>query len=295
MVGAAIKTPSSSTPPPAPKPRPTTPTREGGARRSGRPATFIRIALSIFIVWHFAGVFMAAMCIPASSPLVMNIAQNRPMQWYLDATFMNQGHSFFAPGVGPGHLIKFVLYDQNNQIVEQGDFPSRKEHWPRLLYHRYFMLADQAELMFDDKATHDLWQRKYLEAYGRQLLRDHEKAQTVVVRRYAHWPLPANYMNKSVEILSKNIKQLKEQKRYDEASELSHTLIKDAMSRGYSYFKQDFPRQMEGRHIDDQGFELLGEGVQRRTDLEPDARKQSMYWQNNRANTASRPWGAPQR
>jgi hypothetical protein len=102
-------------------------------------------------------------------------------------------------------------------------------------------------------------------------------------------------MNGSVEVLSKNIKQLKEQKRYDEASELSKSLIKDALSRGYSFFKQDFPREMQGRRIDDQGFELIGEATQRRTDLEPDVRKQSMYWQNNRANTASRPWGAPPR
>src|SRR6476646_854336 len=193
MVGAAIKTPSASTPPPAPKPKPTMPTREGGSRKPGRPAKFIRVAISIFIVWHFAGVFMAAMCIPASSPLVTDIAQRPPMQWYLDATYMNQGHSFFAPEVGPGHMIKFVLYDQNNQIVEQGDFPSRKEHWPRLLYHRYFMLADQSELPFEDKPTRDYWSRKYLEAYGRQLLSTHENAQSVRLLRYAHWPPPRHY------------------------------------------------------------------------------------------------------
>jgi hypothetical protein len=206
---------------------------------------------------------------------------------------MNQGHSFFAPEVGPGHMIKYALYDQNNQVVEQGDFPSRKEHWPRLLYHRYFMLADQADMPADDKATRDLWQRKYLEAYGRQLLRAHEQAQTVVVRRYAHWPLPANYMKNAIAGVRRDVKQLDDQKRTEEANELYHNLIKEAMNRGYSYFKQDFPRQMEGRRIDDQGFELLGEAVQRRSDLEPDARKQTMYWQNNRANTASRPWGAP--
>jgi hypothetical protein len=293
MVGAAIKTPSASTPPPAPRPKPTTPSREGGSRKPGRPASFIRIAISIFIVWHFAGVFMAAMCIPASSKLVMDIAQSPPMQWYLDATFMNQGHSFFAPEVGPGHLIKYALYDQNNQVVEQGDFPSRKEHWPRLLYHRYFMLADQADMPTDDKATRDLWQRKYLEAYGRQLLRTHEQAQTVVVRRYAHWPLPASYVNSALRGVRQDIKQLDEQKRSAESNDLYHNMIKEAMSRGYSYFKQDFPREMQGRRIDDQGFELLGEAIQRRTDLEPEARKQTMNWQGYRTNTASRPWGAP--
>src|SRR3954464_8931159 len=102
MVGAAIKTPTVSTPTPAPKPRPEKPQREGAARRGGRPALFIRIGLTVFIAWHFTGVFLAALCVPSSSDLVMRIAQHPPMQWYLDATYMNQGHSFFAPFVGPG-------------------------------------------------------------------------------------------------------------------------------------------------------------------------------------------------
>ena len=64
---------------------------------------------------------------------------------------------------------------------------------PRLLYHRYFMLADQAELPFDDKPTRDYWGRKYLEAYGRQLLAINENAQSVRLLRYNHWPPPRRY------------------------------------------------------------------------------------------------------
>lgn len=281
--------------------RPTPPQREPGAapRKAGSPAMFVRVAVSIFIVWHFAGVFLAALSIPISSPLVYSIAQKGIMQWYLDAIFMNQGHSFFAPEVGPGHLIKYQLYDQNNQIVEQSDFPSRKEHWPRLLYHRYFMLADQSDVPTDNKQESDMWQRKYLEAYGRQLLRDHEQAQTVVVRRYAHWPLPESYVSDGIRSVRRDVDQLKQQNRAAEATDLYRNLVKEAMNRGYAVFKNDFPREMQNRRIDDQGYELLGEAVQRRTDLEPDARKQTMNWQNirpnapNTPNMATRPWGAP--
>ena len=120
----------------------------------------------------------------------MNIAQKPPMQWYLDALYMNQGHSFFAPDVGPGHLIRYQLFDQSGREIEQGEFPNRKEHWPRLFYHRHFMLADQSELPSDDKQFRDYWQRKYLEAYGRHLLRINENAQSVRLQRFAHWPLP---------------------------------------------------------------------------------------------------------
>ena len=291
MVGPAIKTPSSSPPAPPPKPRAAGASREGGARRGGRPALVIRIALTIFILWHFTGVFLAALCVPTSSPMVLRIAQGWPMQGYLDALFMNQGHSFFAPDVGPGHLVRYQLLDQNGREIEHNDFPNRKEQWPRLLYHRYFMLADQSELPVSDKAGRDQWQKKYLEAYGRQILRDHPNAQTVVLRRYAHWPLPYSYAANSIKALRGQLAQLYEQNRTAEADELSRSLIKEAIARGYSYFKEDFARDTQGRRIDDQGYEILVEATQSRTDLEPEAQKQTMNWQNIRANTASRPWG----
>jgi hypothetical protein len=293
MVGAAIKTPTASTPAPAPKPRPEKPLREGSSRRGGRPALLIRVALTIFILWQFTGVFLAALCVPATSELVMDIAQHWPMQWYLDALYMNQGHSFFAQEVGPGHLIRYQLLDQNGHEIEHGDFPSRKDHWPRLLYHRYFMLADQSEVPFNDKATRDLWQRNYLEAFGRQLLREHVQAQTVVLRRYNHWPLPYNYVAGGLKNVRNQIKQLSDQKRTNEADELSSNLVKEAMTRGYTYFKDDFPREMPNRHIDDQGYEVVGEASQTRNDLEPEARKQAANWQNIRMDTANRPWGPP--
>ena len=146
--------------------------REGGSppRRNGAPGPIIRIVISLLIVWHFTGVFLAALSIPASSPLVMNIAQKRPMQWYLDALYLNQGHSFFAPDVGPGHIIRYELLDQSGRAIEQGELPSRKEHWPRLFYHRHMMLADQSELPSDDKQFRDYWQRKYLRGLRRHHL-----------------------------------------------------------------------------------------------------------------------------
>jgi hypothetical protein len=281
--------------------RPTTPQREPGAapRKAGSPGMVLRVAVSIFIVWHFTGVFLAALSIPMSSPLVFSIAQQGIMQWYLDALYMNQGHSFFAPDVGPGHLIRYQLYDQNNQVIEQGDFPSRKEHWPRLLYHRYFMLADQADIGSDDRQESDKWQRRYLEAYGRQLLRSHDQARMARVVRYAQWPLPASNVAGGIESVDRDIQTLKDQKRFEEATDLSRNKIKEAMSRGYRVFANEFPREMQNRRIDGQGYELVGQVDVRRSDLEPDARKQSMNWQYNRPypsntpNTASRPWGTP--
>jgi hypothetical protein len=195
MVGAPIKA-SNPTPPLAQKPRPTPPLREPGSspKKTGRLGPVLRLVISIWIVWHFAGVFLAALSISGGSDLVINVAQGgwwttRPMQWYLDALYLNQGHSFFAPEVGPGHFIQYRLFDQSNREIEHGEFPSRKDQWPRLLYHRYFMLADQCDVPTDNKQEHDYWERRYLEAYARQLLRANENAQVAQLQRFNHWPV----------------------------------------------------------------------------------------------------------
>ena len=226
MVGAAIKTPTASTPPPAPKPRPTTPPRKGGARRGGRPATFIRIAFTVFIVWHFAGVFLAALCVPASSPLVMDIAQNWPMQWYLDAIYMNQGHSFFAPEVGPGPHDPLQLYDQTIRSSNKANFRAEKNIGPAALSPLFHAGRSVGFAMFDDKPTHDLWQRKYLEAFGRQLLREHTQAQTVVsASTIIGRSLRTTYQG-GLKNIRNQIQQLNEQKRTAEATNFPATSSK---------------------------------------------------------------------
>src|SRR4051812_8924528 len=118
MVGAPLKTSSAPTPPPAQKPKPISPAQEGRSpRRPGQWPTAVRALASVAIVWHFAGIFLAAMCIPGpTSPLVVDITEKGPMRWYLDALYLNQGHSFFAPDVGPAHLMQYECLDQNGQI-----------------------------------------------------------------------------------------------------------------------------------------------------------------------------------
>jgi hypothetical protein len=62
------------------------------------------------------------------------------------------------------------------------------------------MLADQADMPTDDKQLSDRWQRKYLEAYGKHLLRMNENAQLVRLQRVAHWPLPRDLAVKGTKI-----------------------------------------------------------------------------------------------
>lgn len=172
------------------KPRTNPPREPGLAQREGAgPGTAVRVIVSALLLWHVTAVFLAPLSVPPAPQLVADIAQRRPMQWYLDLLYLNHGYHFFAPDPGPGHLIRYELFGADGASLEQGEFPDRKVQWPRLWYHRHFMLADQGTWPTDDARVREAWERRYLENYARHLLRVNENAQTVRVQRIAHYPL----------------------------------------------------------------------------------------------------------
>lgn len=57
------------------------------------------------------------------------------------AMFLGHGYRFFAPEPGPGHLLIYRGVRGDGSSFE-GQFPDAENHWPRLLYHRWFMLSE---------------------------------------------------------------------------------------------------------------------------------------------------------
>ena len=55
--------------------------------------------------------------------------------------FMGHGYRFFAPNPGDSHLVQYKITRSDGTQV-QGNFPDRNTLWPRLLYHRWFMLSE---------------------------------------------------------------------------------------------------------------------------------------------------------
>lgn len=55
--------------------------------------------------------------------------------------FQGHGYRFFGPEPGPGHFVE-CRFTMNDGTVQVTHFPDRQTHWPRLLYHRWFMLAE---------------------------------------------------------------------------------------------------------------------------------------------------------
>jgi hypothetical protein len=140
------------------------------------------------LVWHLTALVLAPLSIPPTSRLVRDLAQQPPMQWYLDGLYLNHGYHFFAPDPGAGRLVRYEVADERGGTMKQGEFPNSEVQWPRLWYHRHFMLADQAGAGPEDPADPDSWKRKYLEAYARHLLRVHD-GHSARVRWIEHRPL----------------------------------------------------------------------------------------------------------
>ncbi|MCH7753206.1 MAG: hypothetical protein IH898_13780 [Planctomycetes bacterium] len=73
-------------------------------------------------------------------------AVHRFFRHYLNLIYMNHGYEFFAPDPGGTHLISYRVAKQDGPPVE-GRFPDLEAQWPRLLYHRHMMLAEQTQMM----------------------------------------------------------------------------------------------------------------------------------------------------
>lgn len=67
----------------------------------------------------------------------------RTLQPYIDLLYLNHGYAFFAPDPGPSHLVRYRATFADDRSTVVGTFPDRNDHWPRLFYHRHFMLAEQ--------------------------------------------------------------------------------------------------------------------------------------------------------
>jgi hypothetical protein len=106
-----------------------------------------KYVVSLLLLVHLSAVFAPPFFRATQTPLgarsPVATEMHSVLEPYINLMFLDHGYAFFAPGPGPSHLIRFrVEYDDGTPAVEQV-FPDLQRHWPRLLYHRHFMLAEQ--------------------------------------------------------------------------------------------------------------------------------------------------------
>ncbi|RCS41286.1 hypothetical protein DTL42_22225 [Bremerella cremea] len=187
--------PQNSPPPPAsPPPKPTW---SVGFRR----------LVSVLLLIHLTALFVGPCASPPPSSIWARQAE-AVLEPYLNATFLkDHGYRFFAPNPGPSHLIRYELLDEDDQEIGEGTFPNLQEHWPRLLYHRHFMISeslfnmanisDQPPPKEAPPAVHADYQsavnlrNAYLDSISRHLARLHPEAAKIRIVMMQHAiPLP---------------------------------------------------------------------------------------------------------
>lgn len=99
-----------------------------------------RIVLSLIAVIHLAIVFSSPWAIPRPSSRLARLV-NDSVAPVAHLLYTRHGYRFFAPDPGPSHLILYEVTTTDGETM-RGRFPDRNQHWPRLLYHRFFMISE---------------------------------------------------------------------------------------------------------------------------------------------------------
>ncbi|MGN6546501.1 MAG: hypothetical protein ACTHK7_15710 [Aureliella sp.] len=133
----------------APRPTPRRTTSSSSAASTDAPRSWWlsprgRAVLSVVIFLHLLAV--------VGEPLRMFSQGRQPgspeaqlvrggLAPYIDFAYLHHGYFFFAPNPGPSHLMDIKLIDADGS-ARHLRLPNHRAQWPRLLYHRHFMLSE---------------------------------------------------------------------------------------------------------------------------------------------------------
>ena len=115
-------------------------TTESGSKQPLRWSSSKRTIASLLLLAYLGVVLIGPLSNPISSayfsaPLARNVAPIHRM------LFLGHGYRFFAPDPGASHRLVYRGLRADGKEFN-GHFPDRDSHWPRLLYHRWFMLSE---------------------------------------------------------------------------------------------------------------------------------------------------------
>ncbi len=98
----------------------------------------------MLVIGHLLAVLLPPLSFQTRGPLGLSPAVATllaPFEGYGQFLYIDRGYAFFAPDPGPSHLIQAAITDGGGQRIEIM-YPDREQQWPRLLYHRHFMLSE---------------------------------------------------------------------------------------------------------------------------------------------------------
>ncbi|MEM0925236.1 MAG: hypothetical protein AAGJ83_04295, partial [Planctomycetota bacterium] len=109
-----------------------------------RRASILKWVVSLLVLYHLLAVVLPPLAFQTTtmgerSPLLDRLI--RPFEGYGQFLYLDRGYAFFAPDPGPSHLFQAAVGTDEGTLKETL-YPNLELQWPRLLYHRHFMLAE---------------------------------------------------------------------------------------------------------------------------------------------------------
>jgi hypothetical protein len=102
---------------------------------------WLRLVASLGIAVYLLAVVLPPLAGPPPASLLANriIQPFRPL---IGGLALGHGYRFFAPDPGPGHSLRWTVQLPDG-TSRTGSIPDAAKDWPRLLYHRRFMLPEK--------------------------------------------------------------------------------------------------------------------------------------------------------
>lgn len=135
------------------------------------------VLVNLWLVFHLVAIATSPAPMPPASPLLVDAA-NVALP-YNKALFLDHGYHYFAPDPGSSTLISYRI-ERPGDVPIKGRFPDTAI-FPRLKYHRYFMLAENVWVFPEDT------QDEFFEAYARHFSNKHD-ADTISLTVLSHNP-----------------------------------------------------------------------------------------------------------
>ena len=151
----------------------------------------VRLFASAVILIYLLAVALPPLAGPPPASELANVIL-QPFRPLVGAISLSHGYRFFAPNPGPGHSIRWTMLTARGNTLK-GVIPDAKTDWPRLLYHRRFMIPEKIAALVPPplapaeirrEATHD-WQ-PFAEDIATHLLMKHS-GQEVTLELVEHY------------------------------------------------------------------------------------------------------------
>ncbi len=172
-----------------------------------RRRSWWKTVVSLLLLYHVIALIVAPATIAPSPQFFRDVY---PLFGsYLQFMNMNQGNHFFAPEPGASTLVGYVVETKDGRQVS-GRMPHRGI-WPRLLYHRHFMLTEALANADDlDPRVSQLLTR----ALARQILREHG-GRSVSLTRVTHFLARMDQVRAGMPLNSSNFFQEQPMGRFE--------------------------------------------------------------------------------